>query len=169
MHAKEIEMLGNHLLEKAKILTKQYPDIFAGNVYAASSYLVVVKSVKELDIEFKKDEPEGAVLTKELLSFLETKIQFQSKTNLYLVMEDVIRFARVCFQQDSNVVKQHARDLLRESDNIMTHLSEIMFSNFEYTNFSALSELNMQILEEYEKKEEQSAGTATSTAVVRYK
>lgn len=141
-------MLGNSGIDNAKILAKQYPNVFHKNVHIAGVYLTILNNLKMIDHEFKKEEHEGAKYSSELLDFLKTKIQFKSTTNLYLVMEDVIHFAQVASQQNNEKVKNSSDEILEDSKKILDHIDNVLFGGFEYVGFSALSELNIIKMQE---------------------
>ncbi|MBN9288146.1 MAG: hypothetical protein BGO43_13455 [Gammaproteobacteria bacterium 39-13] len=137
---------------EANGLSEKYPEIFHGETDIAKSYLIIVDCIKEIDKEFVKTHSIGEKHSKTLIKFLEKKIQFESKTNFYLTMEDVIRFAQVCTSQNNLQLKKIADRTLDESKRIMQHLVDALFKHFDFTNFSALSELNIKQLDESKER-----------------
>jgi len=134
------------------ILADKYPEIFHGETDIAKSYLTVVECIKQIDMEFVKIRSVGAQHSKTLIDFLQKNIQFDSRTNFYLTMEDIVRFAQVCSSQDNPQLKKFAGQILDESKLIMQHLVEALFKNFDFTNFSALRELNIKQLHQHKEK-----------------
>lgn len=145
-------MLGNGDVNKANVLAKQYPQIFHDNVRIADVYLKILNNLKMIDHEFKREAHEGGKYSRELLDFLKTKTQFKSITNLYLVMEDVIRFAQVASHQNNAKVKNYSNEILNDSKKILKHIDSVLFSGFEYVGFAALSELNISSMQEKNKE-----------------
>lgn len=144
-------MLGNGDVNKANVLAKQYPQIFHDNVRIADVYLKILNNLKMIDHEFKSEDHEGYKFSRELLEFLKTKAQFKSMTNLYLVMEDVIRFAQVATHQNNVKVKNCSDEILKDSKKILKHIDNVLFSGFEY-DFAALAELNISRMQEQNKE-----------------
>lgn len=136
-------------------VAKTHRNIFANNFYMAAEYIKLIDALQEMDKIFNKKDGDknGRRLSKQLLDFLKTNIQFKSYENLRMTMEDVVSFTKICAAQKNENLQKFGLAALEAASTLYTFSDQNLILGFNYVNVDALKELNLKKIAELEQED----------------